>query len=107
MNFDINSTLTQMLQAIKDVVKNDWNKISESATDFFEDRKERLHTLATQRLNGEIDDNFLQRRLDDEKDILRAELDAEKILAKAMAQNAANAAIDVLSKAIAAAVHIA
>jgi hypothetical protein len=106
MNFDINATIAQMVDAVKGVLKNDWNNIQDSATGFFNDHKQRLETLATQRVNGEIDDDFLKARLEDEKDILTAEIDAVKIVAKSMAQQAANAAMDVLQKAVASAIKI-
>jgi hypothetical protein len=106
MSFDINATVAQMLQAIKDSVQNDWSKIKDSTPGFLEDRKLRLEILANQRLNKEIDDVFLKEQLQDEADVLKAELLALKIIAKATAQNAANAAIDVLTKAIQTAVGI-
>ena len=106
MNFDINATLSQMLDAIKGIVKNDGYEIEDNAADFFNDRKERLQTLAIQRLNGEIDDAFLKDRLMDEQDILLAEIDAAKIVAKSVAQVAANAAIDIFQKAIIAAIKL-
>jgi hypothetical protein len=93
-----------MLKAIKDNVKKNWRKIKNTAADFLQDRKDRLKILADQKMNGEIDEEFFQKRLQDEKDILKAELLAEKIIAESIAQNAANAALNVFEKAIAAAI---
>lgn len=98
--FNIDDTIKLMVKAIKDEVANKWSLVKDSANDFLQDHKYRLEELATARINGDIDDDFLQRRLADEEDILKAELLAERIIAKSIAQQAANAAMDVLSKAI-------
>jgi hypothetical protein len=106
MKFDIDATLKAMLKAIKDNVKKNWRKIKNTAADFLQDRKDRLEILANQKMNGEIDEEFFQKRLQDEKDILKADLLAEKIIAESIAQNAANAALNIFEKAIAAAIGI-
>jgi hypothetical protein len=52
------------------------------------------------RLNNEINQKFFQKRLEDEKKIMESELHAVAIVTKAAAQRAANAALDILSKAV-------
>src|SRR5213082_1614157 len=100
MNFDINAIIKEMLEAVKNEVANNWDKIKDTASDFLQGHKDRLQELAAARISGEIDDEFLKKRLADEEDNLKAELLAEKIIAESAAQQAANAAIDVLSKAV-------
>lgn len=101
MAFEINEVVAQMLGAVKASVKDDWKLVKETASTFLQTRKDRLELLASLRLNSEISQKFFLKRLEDEKKILESELHAVAILTKAAAQRAANAAIDVLSKAVA------
>lgn len=100
MKFDIDEVLKQMLDAIVGTAKNDLPILKETAEIFSISRKERLEQLAAFRLSGAIDAEFFKNRLEDEKLLLESELHALKIITKASAQQAANAAIDVLSKAV-------
>lgn len=100
MAFDMNEVVAQMLGAIKTTVKEDWKLVKDSAGSFLQSRKERLDLLASLRLNNEISQKFFIKRLEDEKKILESELHAVAVITKAAAQRAANAAIDVLSKAV-------
>ena len=100
MAFDINEVVAQMLGAVKTSVKDDWKLVKDSAGSFLQSRKDRLDLLASLRLNNEISEKFFLKRLADEKKILESELHAVAIMTKAMAQRAANAAIDVLAKAV-------
>ena len=103
MSFDIDAVLGDMLTAVKDLVDADWDDVKGYAKQVFENEKEVLAELAEQRLRGEITEEELKSELDDEKDTVEAELKAIQVMTKAMAQRAANAAMDVLSKAIKAA----
>ncbi|HKZ68039.1 MAG TPA: hypothetical protein VJ111_16845 [Chitinophagaceae bacterium] len=100
MAFDINEVVAEMVGAVKATVKDDWKLVRETAGTFLQTRKDRLELLASLRLNNEISQKFFLKRLEDEKKILESELHAVAILTKATAQRAANAAIDVLSKAV-------
>ena len=100
MAFDINEVIAQMLGAVKISVKDDWKLVKETASAFFQTRKDRLELLASLRLNNEISKKFFLKRLEDEKKILESELHAVAIITKAIAQRAANAALDVLSNAV-------
>src|SRR5688572_2733731 len=102
MAFEINEVVAQMLGAVKASVKDDWKLVRETAGTFLQTRKDRLDLLASLRLNNEISQKFFLKRLEDEKKIFESELHAVAILTKAAAQRAANAALDVLSKAVAA-----
>jgi hypothetical protein len=100
MVFDINEVAAQMLGAVKSSVKDDWKLVKETASAFLQTRKDRLELLASLRLNNEISQKFFTKRLEDEKKIMESELHAVAVLTKASAQRAANAALDVLGKAV-------
>jgi len=100
MKFDIDETLANMLKAIKAVVKDNWSMVKDNANTYLQDRRLRLELLASLRISGEIEDTFFRKRLKDEKKILESELHSIAIMSKAIAQKAANAALDVLDKAI-------
>ncbi|WP_372771939.1 hypothetical protein [Mangrovibacterium sp.] len=63
-------------------------------------RKERLELLAKLRITGEITHDRFLSRLEDEKLVMEAELHALTVVSKAIAQRAANAAIDTLCAAV-------
>jgi hypothetical protein len=107
MNFDINTVLTDMLSAIKGSVENDWDKVQPVANQFLQRDKDRIQLLAELRINGELNEDKFQSRLSDQKQIIEAELNALAVLSKVIAQNAANAVIDVLEKAITVAIKTA
>jgi len=100
LNFDINETLTDMLGAVKTTVKDNWNEVKDPASQFLQNRKERLQLLTELRLSGDISNKKFLSRLEDEKLVLEAELNAVAVVTKAIAQRAANAAIDVLQGAV-------
>ena len=100
MAFEINELVAQMLGSLKTYVKYDWKLVKETASIFLQSRKDRLELLASLRLNNEISQKFFLKRLEDEKKIFESELHAVAIITKAMAQRAANAALDVLSNAV-------
>ena len=100
MAFDINETVAQMLAVVKTTVKDNWSIVKETANTFLQARKDRLELLASLRLSNEISQRFFLKRLEDEKKILESELHAVAIVTKAIAQKAANAALDILEKAV-------
>ncbi len=104
MNFDINEVLAGMLSAIKGSVEDNWDVVKSTANQFLERKKERLELLVELRISGDLSQEKFESRLLDEKLILEAELHAIAVLSKAVAQRAANAAIEVLGKAVKAAV---
>ena len=100
MNFDINAALNDMLMAMKDSVDADWGDVEGYAKQVLENEKEALANLAEQRLQGEITEEDLKSELEDEKDTVEAEMKAIRVMTKAMAQRAANAAMNELFNAI-------
>lgn len=107
MSFNINEISTEMLSAIKGVVAEDWPEVKATAEHFLHNKKERLALIAELRIKGELSQAKFESRLLDEKLILEAELNALSVLSKAIAQNAANAALEILGKAVNAAISAA
>lgn len=107
MNLNIDETLNQMLGAIKGETKNNWEAIKDTAGGFMQAKKERLELLSSLRLQNEINEDFFQQRLAEEKDILESEMHAMRVINKVAAQKAANAAMDVLQKAVQTAIRVA
>lgn len=106
MNLDINEILADMLSAMKGSIKDDWSVVKKSANNFIQSKKDRLELLTNMRLIGAIDNDFFEKRLADEKEILISELHSIAIVNKVMAQNAANAAFKILENVITAALII-
>ena len=106
MKFDIDETLADMLKAIKVVVKDNWKNVKDNANIYLQNRRNRLELLASLRLDKEIKEEFFQKRLKDEQKILESELHSIAIMSKAIAQKAANAAFDILDKAISTALKL-
>lgn len=100
MNFDINTVIADMISAIKGTVVNNAGKIESAARLFLERDKDRLKMLAELRITGELTAEEFKSRLEDQKLVIEAELNALEVIAKAVAQEAANAAINVLEKAV-------
>jgi hypothetical protein len=100
MKFNIEGTLQDMLSAMKGVAKDHWQDVEATASSFLQRRKERLEMLATMRINGELSQEKFESRLQDEKLILEAEINALAVLSKAITQKAVNAAMDTLEKAV-------
>jgi len=104
MSFDIEAVLNDMLAAVNNSVDADWGDIKGYAKQILENEKDTVKDLAEQRLRGELTEEELKSELEDEKDTVEAEFKAVQVMTEAMAQKAANAAIDVIFKAIKAAI---
>ena len=100
MKFDIESTLKSMVSAATDSAGTDLKEVKDTAQQFFEMNKARYGKLVTYRISGDIDQADFESRMEDEKKMLEAQLNTLAIISKIMAQNAANAAIDVLKNAV-------
>jgi hypothetical protein len=107
MSFNINEVSSDMLSAIKGAVAENWPEVKSTAEQFLQNREERLTLLAELRIKGDISQVKFDSRLLDEKLILEAELNALAVLSKAIAQNAANAALEILENAVKAAISAA
>lgn len=104
MSFDIHTVIADMGSAVKNTVEDHWDEARSVTIQFLQNRKERMALLAQLRISGELSKEKFNSRLEDEKLILEAELNALAVISKAIAQNAANAAIGVLEKAVKAAI---
>ena len=104
MAFNINTTLTDMLDAIKGVVSKEWPKVRGCINKALTEEQQALEDMAKARLAGDIDDAMLAGQLDDEKETLKTVLLVCEVMSKKMAQDAVNAAIDVFNSAIKAAI---
>jgi hypothetical protein len=100
MSFDINKVINDMAQAIRDEVKVNIGDIKEYANKILENEKQSLEELGQARVSGEIDDETFEKELEREKKVVEAELLTIKIMTKALAQKAVNAAIDIFAKAV-------
>lgn len=107
MSFNINEVSSGMLSAIKGAVAEDWPQVKATAERFLQNKQDRLALLAELRIKGELSQAKFESRLQDEKLILEAELNALAVLSKAIAQNASNAALEILGKAVTAAISAA
>jgi hypothetical protein len=106
MNFDIDAVLRDMTKAIQGVVRDDWENVGGYAKQILQNEKEALRELSEARISGAITDAELEQELEDEKATIEAEFKAVQVMAKVMAERAANAALDVLYKAIRAAIGL-
>ena len=95
-----------MTAAVKKTAEKDWKSIKQVSEQFLQNRKERLALLAELRISGDLTQKRFLSRLEDEKLVLEAELNALAVLSKATAQQAANAAITVLEGAVSKAMGI-
>ncbi|MFZ4549851.1 MAG: hypothetical protein ACOYN4_20550 [Bacteroidales bacterium] len=100
MNLDINAVFADMLSAVKGTVSNNRDKVETIAKQFLAQNKETLQLITGLRISGELSDEEFKSRLQDQKLVLEAQFNALEVVSKAIAQQVANAAIDVLEKAV-------
>ena len=100
MAFDIDQVLTDMTKSVLSTTSKKGKKALAQAEEFFEERKARLERLALRRLNETIDDAMFLHFMEQEKEVMQAEILAMKIASKAAAQSAVNGAMGVLQKAV-------
>ncbi len=100
MQIDMNGVFSQMKDAIKSEVRDGWQQAKSGTSSFFQKRAERMEMMANMRIQNKVTEEFFQERLLDERDILASELHTISMISKVTAQNAANAAIDILENAI-------
>ncbi|TCO04056.1 hypothetical protein [Natronoflexus pectinivorans] len=98
--FNIDTTLKEMADAIGDTISKDKEKIKEIIVEILNRRKERMKMLVELRITGDLTQQRFESRLEDEKKVLEAEFNAIAALNKAMVQKAVNAALDVLTKTV-------
>lgn len=100
MSFDVENALKDMLSAIQGELSSDWPKVQSTVNQFIKNRKKRLTKLLHYRVTNQITEKEFNSRIEDEKLLLEAQLEAMKVVSKAVIQKAANAAIDAIEKAV-------
>ena len=100
MTFNINSALTDMMSAMKGKLDGDWDSVKFTVHQFLERDKLRFKLLADLRISNSIPEVTFEARLTSEKFVIEGELNAVEVVTKAVAQNAANAAINALKMAV-------
>lgn len=103
MSFNAEKVVRDMIDAMQDTVGKEVPGIGQYGRQILEKQKASLAELAQARLTGEIDDRIFERELKRERTVAETELLAVKIMTKATAQRALNAAIGVLRDAVKAA----
>ncbi len=106
MSFDINAVIKDMAEAVNNAVKHDCGDIQEYATQIMFNEKRALEDLGLARVLKQIDDETFDREIEREKQVVEAELLTISIMTKALAQRAINAALDVFTKAVRAAITV-
>lgn len=93
---DIGILLQEMLTAMQSTMKKGWKKLEPTAKHFLENRKENIQELTSLWLGGDLTKEEYESRLEDEKLIWEAQLNAISSISIATLQHSINAAIDVL-----------
>ncbi|OUL58390.1 hypothetical protein [Pseudoalteromonas ulvae] len=100
MSFDSHQVMNDMLVAMQTSLADDWQEASGYAQQLLIQHKEMMFELAKLRLEGELTEQELQNELIDEQETIAAELLALQVIGKASAQRAAQAAMNVLIRAV-------
>lgn len=100
MKLDVDQVMADMLTAMKNSIKKDGGKTKRLTGELFKNQKERFELYAELRITNEITQEQFESRLEDNKQIMEAELEAAIVISKVATQNAVNAALDVFNKAV-------
>jgi hypothetical protein len=100
---DLDLVLKDMAAAAARALRKESKGVRGALREVLEDRRLALAAIVDARLRGDIDDEELAIQLQDERLALEAGMKMVRVLQKAAVQKAANAALTVLRKAIAAA----
>lgn len=98
--FDIKDTLSGMLGAIKGETGDGWKKVKAVAEQFAASNEKRLKMIVDLRISGEMDEKDFEKAMNDEKEMLEAQMNAISVISKAVVQKAVNAAFGVFWKAV-------
>jgi len=100
MGVELSEILEGMLMALQKETGKGWKKIRAVSEEFAASNRERLQMIAKLHLEGELNEEEFTIRMEDEKLMLEAQLNALKVLSKATVQKAVNAAFKVFNDAI-------
>lgn len=105
MSFDFEATFESMVSAAQTELLEDTEQIRNQMKQILEDEKERLKLIAAIKLDPTATDAEFDTALENEKNVLENAALALEIQVRATAQQAINAAINVLNTALRAAVQ--
>lgn len=100
MSFDFEATFKSMVNAAQTELLEDTEQIRSQMKQILEDEKERLKLIAAIKLDPTATDAEYDVALENEKDVLENAALALEIQVRATAQQAINAAINVLNTAL-------
>ncbi|WP_448701566.1 hypothetical protein ACFGVR_05080 [Mucilaginibacter sp. AW1-3] len=106
MAFDISAVLQSMEGAVQSTVTTAWPQAQAIWLTFEQTNKNILADMAMATISGGMTTDQLKSYLDDMKTTLQAQLLATEVMALAVAQAAANAALDIFWTAVNAALTI-
>jgi hypothetical protein len=106
MSFDIDETLDGMVGAVTGLVTGEWSGFEPCVKKALQAQKTAFERIGKLRLDNQITDQDVEEQLGFEKEALEAALIACRVQSKVAAQNAVNAAMDVLGGAIKAALKV-
>ena len=92
--------MQDMLEAIRKVISTEGPAMKDCIRKALEEERDALQEIALARMKEQITAEDMQSQLDDEKKAFEAMLLACQVVAKAMIQDAANAAIEVFANAV-------
>jgi len=98
--FDIGETFKSMAGAVQNTVTTSWPQVQGVWMQFAQTNKDTLQDIAAGLISGQITQADASSYMDDMKSLLQSQLLATEIMAEAIAQQAANAAIDIFWGAV-------
>lgn len=100
MAFDIEGTIKDMVNASLGVLNQEAPAVKDCITNALTQEKNQLQKIAGMRLNNQFDDDDMADQLQKRSEVLEANILACQVQAKAAAQQAINAAINVFVNAV-------
>lgn len=98
--FDIQGVFSSMAGAVQNTVTTSWPQVQGVWLQFAQTNKDTLQDLAMGVINGDISSADAQSYMVDMKNTLQTQLLATEIMGEAIAQQAANAALDIFWGAV-------
>jgi hypothetical protein len=100
MDNNFETVVTDMLAAMKEILADNYPKVESVAKQCVQAKEKRWNMLSEYYRTGKITQQQFEARLEDEKRIFEAELNALKVVSKSLVQKAIRAAFEVLIIAV-------
>lgn len=100
MKFDIDQTLEEMVQAMKEVFDGEYKSLQDFCENVFHTNKDDIRKLGERRISGELSQEKFESKMEDQLDALTTEMLAQTVKIKKLAQEAVNSALEVLYTAV-------